>query len=150
MRASVVLGLGLVLGCGTEVQRCGPNRATVERVIDGDTVELGGGLRVRYLSIDAPEVGSNAECFGPEAEAQNAALVDGEPVTLEYDDRCEDDFGRLLAYLYLGERMINEVLLERGFARFASIPPNDAHDARLRAAEQSARDTSAGLWGACR
>ncbi|MEM6733134.1 MAG: thermonuclease family protein [Myxococcota bacterium] len=139
------------MGCGDDADdtQCGPSASTVRRVIDGDTVELTDGTRVRYLLIDAPEIGSSPECFGPEATTQNEALVLGRDVSLEYDQECNDRFDRLLAYVFVSDRMVNEVMVQRGFARVAVIAPNDFYEARLRVAEQEARTAGAGLWSSC-
>lgn len=123
------------------------------RVIDGDTIELEGGLKIRYLLVDTPEIAHSvdevSECFGDEARAQNTTLVLGKDISLEYDAECKDRFGRTLAYVYVGERMINEVLVERGYARVLVIKPNEKYADDMRALEDHAESTGAGLWGAC-
>ena len=86
-------------------------RAEVLRVIDGDTieVELGGAEEdVRYIGIDTPESvvpGEPVECFGKEASAANERLVEGETVRLVFDAERRDHYGRLLAYVYVGEHV---------------------------------------------
>src|SRR5690606_22673029 len=81
-------------------QRCGPSTAVVEYVIDGDTVVLSSGEHVRYLLIDTPETAEGKdECWGPEATEHNAAMVANRAVSLTYDVECEDQYGRLLAYV---------------------------------------------------
>lgn len=146
----VVAGLGLGLACETGPE-CGPGEARVARVVDGDTIELDSGERVRYLLVDTPEVSSPADCFGPEATEFNRSAVAGQTVELSYDAECTDDFGRLLAYVRLPNgRVINEVLLERGFACVLHIPPNGADRVDdYRALERRARDGSVGMWGVC-
>lgn len=154
-RASVLglglsAGLGLGLACGDGYE-CGPTEAVVVRVIDGDTVELDTGDRVRYLLVDTPEVSGMTECFGPEAEEFNRSIVEGQKVTLDYDTECTDAYDRLLAYVTLPSgRVVNEVLLERGYACVLHIPPNgsDYVDEYLRL-EAEARDGQVGLWGQC-
>ena len=122
-------------------------------VLDGDTVETAEGVRVRYLLIDAPEIahaeGEAPACFGDEARLANESLVLDREVRLEHDVERFDDYGRVLAYIWIEERMINEVLVERGYARMLVIPPNRKHEARLRALAALAQDAGAGLWGAC-
>lgn len=134
----------------TEPNRCGPSEAFVERVIDGDTVELAGGERVRYLLIDTPESTSSTECFGPEATTFNRLLVEGQEVELEYDDECRDRFGRLLAYVRVGDREVNALMVERGFACVLHIPPNgQARVDSYEDLEAQAQYDDRGLWGAC-
>lgn len=131
-----------------------PEQAIVSRVIDGDTIELFGGQRVRYLGIDTPEtrrrIGDrwmkDPEPFGEEATEANRRLVEGRQVRLEYDVQPRDRYGRLLAYVYVGDEMINARLLEDGFAQPLTIPPNVKYTDEFRARAQQARAASRGLW----
>jgi micrococcal nuclease len=128
----------------------------VIRVVDGDTLHVRRGGRdvtIRLIGIDAPEVGwygGEAECFGARAGRFARRLLDGERVRLELDGERLDPYGRTLAYLYLpDDRMANVILVRRGLARVTIFPPNDRHEPRLRSAEASARGEGAGLWSAC-
>ena len=98
------------------------NRAAlVIQVIDGDTVELEGGERVRYIGIDTPEEG---EVGFEEATQRNAELVVGQTVTLDIcEEQPEDEFGRTLAYVIVDSIVVNEVLLAEGLADLLHIPP---------------------------
>ena len=134
-----------------------PGTATVKAVIDGDTIELRIGTSsetVRLLGIDTPETvhpTKPVECFGPEASARTKELLPrGTKVRIARDSEARDHFGRLLLYVYLGDRMINEVLLGEGFARPLSIEPNTAHAKQFEHLSGEARASNAGLWGACR
>lgn len=155
--AGVVLGLGLgaPLGaCGeasSDASRCGPEEAVVERVIDGDTVELEDGNRVRYLLVDTPESTNGADdCYGAEAAEFNRQLVEGETIRLEYDEECEDRFDRLLAYVEVDGRDVNALLVERGYACVLHIPPNgDDRVDQFEDLEQLAQAGGKGMWGAC-
>lgn len=131
--------------------RCGPTEAEVARVIDGDTIELAGGERVRYLMVDAPEVGTGAaECYGSNAATFNADLVLGKRVELRHDAECDDAFGRTLAYVHVAGKEINALLIERGYACVLHVPPNgDDRAAELEALQDAARLARRGLWGAC-
>ncbi|MBI4512403.1 MAG: thermonuclease family protein [Deltaproteobacteria bacterium] len=143
--------LGFACSLGQEADRCGPGRARVAQVIDGDTIELAGGTRVRYLLADAPEsTGGKRDCYGPEAARFNADLVDGREVDLKYDEQCEDRYGRLLAYVSVAGREVNQLLVERGFACALYIPPNgrDRKD-QLELLESQARSEGRGMWSAC-
>lgn len=145
----VILVAALLASC-QEGDRCGPSSATVVRVIDGDTVELDSGERVRYLLIDSPESTSEIECFGEEATELNRELVEGKVVQLRYESECRDRFERLLAFVSVGDREINTLLVERGYACTLFIPPNgldrkeEFEDLELRARAQDR-----GLWGSC-
>ncbi|MCA9998255.1 MAG: thermonuclease family protein, partial [Anaerolineales bacterium] len=98
------------------------DRATVDFVIDGDTVDvlLGGeSYRVRYIGVDTPE---RDEPFYAEATAANAALVDGAEVILVRDVSETDQYGRLLRYVYLPNgTFVNAELVAQGYARVVTF-----------------------------
>ncbi|WP_426756630.1 thermonuclease family protein [Myxococcus sp. Y35] len=147
----LVLACALV-ACGGETEpSCGPSSSRVVEVLDGDTVVLEGGERVRYLLADTPErTGAGGECFGPEAHAFNRGLVEGRQVTLTYGEACEDRFGRLLAYVSVGGREVNTLLVERGHACVLHVPPaGSLRRAEFEALEAQARLARRGIWGAC-
>jgi micrococcal nuclease len=128
----------------------------VFRVVDGDTLHVRRGGRdvtVRLIGVDTPEVdwyGGEAECFGARAGRFAMRLLDGRRVRLELDRERLDPYGRTLAYLFLpDDRMLNMVLVRRGFARVTIFLPNDRHEDRLRRAEATARSQGVGLWSAC-
>lgn len=148
--AALALGVAAAPSAGCGRDECGPAEAVVSRVLDGDTVELEGGQLVRYLMIDAPEVGHAEECFGALSAQANSGLVLGQRVSLRYDVECRDDYDRLLAYVSLGEREINRLLVERGYACVLHVPPNGADRLEeMNLLEARARALERGLWGAC-
>lgn len=150
-----VLFLLVVVGLSSCVHAA-PELATVRRVIDGDTVELAGGRLVRYIGIDAPETRrregeqwiDDPEPFGREATEANRRLVEGKTVRLDYDVERLDPHDRLLAYVYVGEQMVNERLLAEGYAVPLTIPPNVKYAERFRDAATQARTARRGLWAA--
>jgi micrococcal nuclease len=131
--------------------------ASVERVVDGDTIRVrlaGREETVRYIGLDTPETkkpGTPVQCFGKRASAENARLVEGERVRLVVGAEPRDRYGRLLAYVRreADDVFVNERLLRGGFARVLTIAPNDRHEARFRVAEARARAARTGLWGQC-
>ena len=134
-----------------------PGTAVVRKVVDGDTIEVRVGNRnetVRLLGIDTPETvhpDKPVECFGPEASARTKQLLPrGTMVRIERDTEARDHFGRLLLYVFLGDQMVNELLVREGLARPLSIEPNTTHAARLQRAADEARTANVGLWAACR
>ncbi len=123
---------------------------TVARVIDGDTVELTTGERLRYLMIDTPESTTETECFGPEAKQFNVDLVDGKMIEMTFDAVREDQFGRLLAYVTVDGTEINPVIVERGYGCVLHISPNgDDRVDEFDDLELRARTLGRGLWAAC-
>lgn len=138
-------------GTDTEEDRCGPSTAVVETVIDGDTVILESGERVRYILVDTPEItGDKNECWGQQAYQYNAMLVLKQTVSLAYDVECEDQYGRLLAYVSVGDLEVNRELLEAGQACFLHIPPDgDGKALEYEALETAAKQADLGMWGAC-
>jgi micrococcal nuclease len=160
VRAVVLaLGLGAATGgvvapaCGDPLDGsdCGPTRALVVRVIDGDTVELEGGERLRYLMVDTPEIsGGSPECYGPEAAEFNRQLVEAKEVTIRYDVECTDRYDRLLGYVEIDGRSVNRLLVERGLACVLRIPPNGEEVAdEFASLEAAARARMVGMWGSC-
>lgn len=87
----------------------------VLKVLDGDTVELGGGMRVRLAGIDAPEK-DQPSLLGPAAGAYSAqclrALVAGQGWELEW--RGRDVYGRVLGDLWRRGARLSTQLLGRG------------------------------------
>ena len=144
--------LGLFVHANTSRQAS--TETLVQRVIDGDTIELGDGRLVRYIGVDAPEarrkVGErwivDPDPFSRAPTEANRQLVEGKADRLEYDVQTHDRYGRWLAYVYVGERMVNEELLVSGYAQVMTIPPNVRYAQRFRAAAKAARSARRGLW----
>jgi micrococcal nuclease len=133
------------------ISLCGPSRASVASVIDGDTIVLTSGEKVRYLMVDSPEItnGKN-DCYGAEARDYNEGLVLGQEVELTYDVECMDAYGRLLAYVEAPDGEANTLMVERGFACVLILPPNgEARESEFNNLELAARQSGAGMWGDC-
>ena len=139
---------GLALhSCGSAPRPDSPPQAScvVERVGDGDTFTCRDGRKVRLLGIDTPELGQGKP--GRDAhEALKRLLPRGTTVGLERDVAPRDRYGRVLAYVWTGSRMVNEALLRQGWAMLYTLPPNVKYAARLERAQQDARAARAGLW----
>lgn len=122
------------------------------RVIDGDTIEIEGGERVRYLGIDTPETTGPRkllQCFGREASERNKELVEGKYVRLEKDISDKDKYNRLLRYVYVDDKFVNLELVKDGFAHTLTIPPDVKYQDQLLAGEREARESKRGLWREC-
>jgi len=130
---------------------------TVTRVVDGDTIEispaLGGVSDVRLIGMDTPETvdpGEPVEPLGPRASAFAKQRLTGKRVGLEFDVERTDQYGRLLAYVYLGDQMFNEVLVRQGLAQAYPYPPNTRYQGRFAIAQRLARGADIGIWGLSR
>lgn len=125
----------------------------VTKVIDGDTIEIniyGQTRKVRYIGIDTPETINSAQtagCFATEATLRNKQLVEGQRVSLVKDISETDKYGRLLRYVYVGAELVNMMLIEEGFAKVATYPPDVKITQSFLAAEKIARENKVGLWG---
>ncbi len=117
--------------------------ARVKRVFDGDTVELEDGRRVRYLGINAPEW---QEPVYLKAKRRNEELVLQNVVRLEYEQETRDSYGRLLAWVHVGEDVINIHLVKEGLAHVFIIPPNRGRTRELLQAQEDAREKRLGIW----
>ena len=129
--------------------------ARVTRVVDGDTVEAevdGATEDIRYIGVDTPESvkpDTPVECYALQASHFNEQLVEGETVRLEYDAEQRDVYGRLLAYVYLGDEFVNAELVRRGYAQTLTIPPNTRFADLFARLEREASGAERGLWGRC-
>jgi micrococcal nuclease len=141
----------------TSASSLAPN-ATLVRVVDGDTIDVdihGTNERVRLIGIDTPETvkpNTPVQCFGPEASSHTKSLLPkGTVLHLERDVEPRDKYQRVLAYVYRAADglFVNLDVIERGYARLLTIPPNIAHANDFVAAARRARDSNLGLWSGC-
>jgi micrococcal nuclease len=131
----------------------------VTKVIDGDTIALENGEKVRYLGIDTPELHhpkKEVECFAYQAYEKNKELVLGKKVFLQKDISEKDKYGRLLRYVFLDEKMstdegsfINLYLVKNGFAYAATFPPDVKYANLFLTAQKEAYQKNLGLWQKC-
>jgi micrococcal nuclease len=154
-KASPALLLLALAACGDSApaQTAEPIPARVTRHTDGDTLWLSGIGKVRLIGVDTPEVYGEVECYGREASAFVRRLLPvGARVRYSLGVEERDRYGRALAYVYTGDgRLLNLLLVQRGFAQPLTIPPNDRFAARFVAAARRARARRVGLWapGTC-
>ena len=122
---------------------------TVKRVIDGDTIVLENGERVRLIGVDTPEsVHPNkpVEYFAKEASAFTKNMVEGKKVKLEYDWQRKDRYGRTLAYVYLEDGThLNAEIIKQGYG-FAYTKYPFKYLEEFRKYERKAREEEKGLW----
>lgn len=168
--ATGLLILGLLSGCGSisfstphpTANPGAPEPVVVDatlamvdvlRVVDGDTIEVmyqGKKEDVRLIGVDTPETvhpSKPVQPYGPEASAFTKAQLTGQRVGLEFDVEERDRYGRLLAYVWLGDQMFNEVLVKEGYAQIATFPPNVKYVDLLTQLQKEAREANRGLWG---
>jgi len=129
-----------------------PVAGTVVRVVRGATIHVGVGARVekvRYIGVNTPEVHHptrGEEPGGREAAEVNRRLVEGQAVRLELDVQERDRYGRLLAYVWIGDLMINAELVRLGYAQVMTIPPNVRYQEVFLKLQREAREAGRGLW----
>jgi micrococcal nuclease len=141
----ITLLIPLLTSCGPgEPTRTGAGEnAQVAFVVDGDTVELADGRRVRYIGVDTPETD---QPYAAEAEAFNQSLVAGQEAWLETDVQVSDPYGRLLAYVWVGDTFVNLELVRQGYAHVYTVPPSVRYADAFVRAEREAREAGRGLW----
>jgi micrococcal nuclease len=125
------------------------NSALCVRVIDGDTLQLAGGDRVRLIGVDTPEsVHPNhpQEYFGKQAAAFTRRLTEGKQVNLEFGSRERDAYGRLLAYVFLADgTFVNSEIIRLGYG-FAYTRFPFRYEEEFRRLQREARKHRRGLW----
>ncbi|MFH1640524.1 MAG: thermonuclease family protein [Candidatus Omnitrophota bacterium] len=136
----------------------------VKRVIDGDTIELEDGERVRLIGIDTPEIhesykmerdirrtGQNKRIImelGRRSYLFTKNLVEGKRVSLEFDVEKRDRYKRLLAYVYLKDgTFVNAEIVRAGYASLLTFPPNVKYVDLFTKLYREARERRLGLWG---
>jgi micrococcal nuclease len=164
VRRFLLATLCVLAACGSssgDGDRDGPpivpngDTRTVERVVDGDTIVVDGGERVRFTGIDTPETVDPrrpVQCFGREASAHvNELLPEGTRVALVADVERTDRYGRTLAYVYRATDglFVNAALVRSGYAQAYTVPPNVAHADEFVRLQREAREAGRGLWSAC-
>jgi micrococcal nuclease len=164
---AVILTVGLIYYTDHQVMSGDENSAVIVRVIDGDTYlirYLGKEEKLRLIGIDTPETQANRKArkdmdryekdiksmieLGNEARNfVNKLIPAGTKIRLEFDVQRRDQYGRLLAYVYLenGE-MLNEKIIAEGYANPMTYPPNVKYHQLFMIKYQDARYFKKGLW----
>src|SRR3989344_2955432 len=134
----------------------GDFEAEVIRARDGDKAVIsvnGEEEAIRYIGINTPEIthpGKNKEeCFGNIAAEKNKKLVFGKNLRFERDKKNRDHRGRLLRYVWDGNKMINLELVKEGYAFTEHVSPNYKYRKVLEETELEAQRMKKGIWGAC-
>ncbi len=125
------------------------NKLLVSLVIDGDTIEIEGGQKVRLIGIDSPEsVDPNRPvgCYAIEASEFTKSKLQDKYVTLEKDVSETDKFGRLLRYVWLDDELVNETLVKEGYATSITYPPDIKYQDKFMTVQEEAKNDQKGLW----
>ena len=121
--------------------------AQVTYVYDGDTIQVNGSERVRYIGIDTPEQG---DCYYWEATLRNRELIDDRTVLLEIcPSSPTDQYGRTLAHVKLNDTLINAVLIQEGYARAYRVSPCTTRADYYSQLESEAKKAGRGMWSEC-
>lgn len=123
----------------------------VAKVIDGDTLHLKDGRKIRLIGIDTPEIGRRGEASQPYGRKAYEVLVkllkNHKKIGLSYDKDKTDRYKRELAYITLADgQSVEQKLLLQGLAHSIIFPPNDKHIMCYRHLENIARKAKSGLW----
>lgn len=154
--ASAVLVLGMAIAvaaqAGAATTGLAVTPARLARVVDGDTIALTSGERVRLLQIDTPEPGTG-ECYSRASTRDiRRLLASGAVLSLEADPRLDDRdaYGRLLRYVWHRGTNVNLELVRSGSATvWFYRGEKGRYASQLLAAAHAARTAKRGLWGAC-
>ncbi len=127
----------------------GQDVTKVKRVIDGDTLHLTNGEKVRLIGVNTPETKhpqKPVEYFGKEADLFTKRMVEGKEVRLEFDWQRRDKYGRLLAYVYLTDgAFLNAEIIKQGYGFAYTKYPFKYLD-EFGGYEKEARENRRGLW----
>lgn len=128
----------------------------VTRVVDGDTIEIEGKIKVRYIGINSPEIYHDStgkktgeQCFANESYLENKKLVEGKTITLVKDVSEKDKYGRLLRYVYVGDLFVNDYLITNGFAKIMTIKPDIKFSQQFKEEQAEAKINNLGIWKIC-
>ena len=154
----LIIGAALVYFFPTDETDAPPKTGLIPvefvKTLDGDTIRImyeGEERKLRYLLVDTPELNhkeQGKQPFSEEAKQRNDELLKSGHLEIEFDtgDR-EDQYDRLLAYVYIDGESVQEKLIEEGLARVGYIyPPNTKHLEPYKEAEESAQKAGIGIW----
>lgn len=134
-----------------------PQTVLVTRVIDGDTIEIDGKIKVRYIGVNTPEIyhdttgkKTGEQCFANESYLENKKLVEGKTITLVRDVSDKDKYGRLLRYVYVDNLFINDYLIMNGYAKVMTIKPDIKYFQQFKYNQAEAKIKNLGIWKACK
>ena len=141
---SVLLNVFLVLKSPGEQDKKEELQGTVVRVIDGDTFDLEGEVRIRLAGVEAPEYPKG--CLSNQAKERLEELILGKEVEIEVIEK--DNFGRQIGFIRVGDVFIDKILVEEGLARVVLYSKRKKlkHQDEFIQAEREAKEKNLGIW----
>jgi micrococcal nuclease len=144
----------ILAGCSpaTVSSSSGREKAKVVKIVDGDTfeVEIGGKKeKIRLIGVDTPETkkpNTPIMYYGKEASDYTKKRLDQKTIELEWDVDKYDQYKRMLAYVWIGDELFNRTLVQEGYARIATFPPNVKYVELFKKDQEDARKKEKGLW----
>lgn len=115
----------------------------IKKIVDGDTIISKNGTQIRYIGIDAPELG---QPFSSEAKKFNKSLVLHKFVRLEYDKKHQDYLSRDLAYVYIEKKFVNKILVNQGLAKVLTVSPDTKYQQSFLQSQKKAQNKKIGIW----
>jgi micrococcal nuclease len=154
MIIAIVLAIVLLAGCqhSTPASAPGRDQVKIERVVDGDTLEIllnGKKEKLRLIGVDTPETkkpNTPIMFYGEEAAQYTKKRLEKKTVELEWDVDRKDQYDRLLAYVWIEGELFNRTLVSEGYARIATFPPNVKYVDKFKKDQEDARQKQKGLW----
>ena len=140
-----LLSIGLTGGCTAADQQ-----HRVDYVVDGDTLILDNGEKVRLIGINTPEMHGDsgvAEPFAVDAKVALTNIIGNKTVSIVQGKEAKDQYGRTLAYVMVNKKQdVQQMMLASGYAYVVAFPPNIDRLSQYMDAEKLARDKGLGLW----
>ncbi len=167
MRPLLLTTLILFLGLTASCAKIDYDHVFISRVIDGDTLKLANGPRVRLIGIDTPEMYKSKKLYrdarrskhdlqtiqelGRRSYAFTRKLAEGKLARLEFDVEKRDTYGRTLAYVFIKsdaaeEIFLNAEIVKQGYASLMTFPPNVKYVDLFRKLYRQAQEDNKGLW----
>ena len=138
-----MIGIFVALKFYTDPKNETRSISSVTKIIDGDTMELASGKKVRLIGIDAPE--ENKPLYSQSTNFL-ASLVEGKEVILISDSVNADQYGRLLRYVYVDGDFVNLVMVREGYAAVYLFGTSEKFSQDFLDAEKFAKDKGLGIW----
>jgi micrococcal nuclease len=102
---------------------------------------------IGVYTADTSHPTKGVEPFGKDAKEANRRLVAGKTVRLERDVKKYDQYRRLLAYVYVGDTMVNAEPVRQGYAQVTTYPPNVKYQELFLKLQRGGREAKRGSWG---